>query len=66
MFDRDDKRTHPEGVARVEMEFPTGRRVVGQYSRDTGMFVFVGPEQAALDEFRPVKWRYVGLNPDQP
>lgn len=56
IYDPKDLRTHPEAISRVEVEFIDGVTVLGQYSRDTGMFTFVGN---ALPSVTTVKrWRY--------
>ena len=63
MYEPNDPRTHPEEIARVEVEFPDGTKVVGQYSRDTGMFTFVGYSDihSKLTESTITRWRYIDI-----
>ena len=62
IFDPQDKRTHPEGISRVEIEFQDGRTVSGQYSRDAGMFTMIGNNQPQSTDVK--RWRYTSRSPD--
>lgn len=61
MFDPTDARTHPEGIADVEMEFEDGRKIEGFYSRELGIFTDLsgGPRDK-----KPRRWRYLEAAPD--
>ena len=62
IYDPEDTRTHPEGFARVEIEFQDGRVLDGQYSRDLGLFAAVGSAPANT---RVKRWRYSSKSPDK-
>lgn len=63
MYDPSDPRTHPEEIARVEIEFAEGMKVEGQYSRDTGIFTFVGYSDvhSKLMNSTIKRWRYIDV-----
>jgi hypothetical protein len=62
MYDPKDQRTHPEGIATIEMEFDDNLLIQGHYSRDLGMFSQTG--QRPIGSRTPVRWRYIEENPE--
>jgi hypothetical protein len=57
MYDPRDQRTHPEGTARIEMQFNDDMTIEGLYSRDFGMYSQGG--QWLIGSRTLVKWRYM-------